>query len=133
MRIVFDTNVLLAAFIARGVCHVLFEHCIRQHELVTSDFIIAELREKLTGKFKYTSEEAEEVVTLLLVKMEIVVPTELAYGICRDPEDDYVIATVMAGNCTCIVTGDKDLLVLARVNDIDMVAPAEFQSYEASQ
>ncbi len=27
MRVVLDTNVLIAAFIARGVCSVILEHC----------------------------------------------------------------------------------------------------------
>ena len=30
MKIVLDTNVLIAAFIARGVCSDLLEHCARQ-------------------------------------------------------------------------------------------------------
>ena len=58
MKIALDTNVLIAAFIARGVCNDLLEHCVRRHELVTSEFILNEFREKLTGKFKFTHEEA---------------------------------------------------------------------------
>jgi len=40
MRVVLDTNVLIAAFIARGICSAVLEHCVRQHTLVTSDFIL---------------------------------------------------------------------------------------------
>jgi putative PIN family toxin of toxin-antitoxin system len=34
--------------------------------------------------------------------------------VCRDPEDDIVLATAIAGRADAIVTGDDDLLVLDR-------------------
>lgn len=34
MKIVLDTNVLIAALIARGVCHELLEHCVLRHTLL---------------------------------------------------------------------------------------------------
>ena len=36
MRLVLDTNVLISAFISRGLCTQVFEHCAKHHELVTS-------------------------------------------------------------------------------------------------
>jgi len=53
MKLALDTNVLIAALIARGVCSDLLEHCVQQHEIVTSDFILGELRENLIHKFRY--------------------------------------------------------------------------------
>ena len=61
MRILLDTNVLIAAFIARGVCHELLEHCALNHELITSNFILAEVRENLLLKFNFSGELADEV------------------------------------------------------------------------
>ena len=52
MKLVLDTNVLIAAFIARGVCADLLEHCVLSHTIVASDDIFAELRTHLVGKFK---------------------------------------------------------------------------------
>ncbi len=130
MRIVLDTNVLIAAFIARGVCHQLLEHCIRNHDLVTSQFILDEIREKLVEKFKYTSETADEVVRLLRSQMEVVSRAPLDTPVCRDADDDNVLATAVAGNSECLVTGDKDLLVLKQYHGIDLLSPGEFQVYE---
>lgn len=132
MRVVLDTNVLIAAFIARGVCSDLLEHCIRRHELVTSAFILNEFREKLTGKFKFTPEEAEVAAALLLTRMLIVEPTSLDVPVCRDKDDDNIIAVVISGNCDCIITGDKDLLVLQRFNGINILGPKDFLEYEAT-
>mgnify|MGYP005838039229 CR=1 FL=1 len=61
MRILLDTNVLIAAFISRGVCGDLFEHLTRQHELITSTFILNELSEHLGNKFGYEPAEVEAV------------------------------------------------------------------------
>ncbi|MBD0373517.1 MAG: putative toxin-antitoxin system toxin component, PIN family [Pyrinomonadaceae bacterium] len=133
MRIVFDTNVLIAAFIARGVCHQLLEHCVSHHTLVTSESILNELREKLVDKFKYTPETAEEVDKLLRSRMSIVAHAALASPVCRDADDDNILATAVAGDADCILTGDKVLLVLKEFEGIDIISPGEFQAYETSR
>jgi uncharacterized protein len=125
-----DTNVLIAAFISKGFCYEWLEHCALRHELITSNFILEELREKLTTKFKFTNEEAEEVVELLCSKMKIVEPVKFDTQICRDADDDNILGTAKAGNCDCIVTGDKDLLVLKKYEGIDIISPSEFLDYE---
>ncbi len=38
MKFVLDTNVLIAAFIASGICHDIFEHIVQNHQIVLSDF-----------------------------------------------------------------------------------------------
>ena len=132
MKIVLDTNVLIAAFIARGVCNDLLEHCVRQHTLVTSEFILDELREHLARKFKYDAQDAEEAVELLRSRMQVVTPTGLGSAVCRDPDDDAILGTAVAGKAACIVTGDADLLILKRFRGIDIVRPADFAEYEAA-
>ena len=52
MRLVLDTNVLLAAFLSRGACHDLLEHVQQQHQIVLSAFIPEEFSAKLSGKFR---------------------------------------------------------------------------------
>jgi len=128
--ILFDTNVLIAAFVARGFCHELLEHCVRQHSLITSDFIIEELRDKLTHKFKYKPEITSQVIELLLSRMKVVEPTSLNQSVCRDSSDDNVLAAALAGNCNCIVTGDKDLLILKQYGGIQILSPSDFREYE---
>ena len=44
MKVVLDTNVLIAAFITKGVCSELLEHCLRRHEIIMSEFILDEFR-----------------------------------------------------------------------------------------
>jgi len=130
MRLVLDTNVLIAAFISHGVCNELLEHCVLNHEVVLSKFILDELKEKLTDKFKFTTREATGVVRLLRSRCSLVGTPRLPSPVSRDPDDDNIIATAIAGTCRCLVTGDKDLLDLEHVGDIVIVSPSQFWKIE---
>jgi putative PIN family toxin of toxin-antitoxin system len=46
--------------------------------------------------------------------------------ICRDPNDDHVIATALAVNADFIVTGDKDILALSQYESIRIVTARAF-------
>jgi predicted nucleic acid-binding protein len=56
VRIALDSSVLIAAHISRaGVCAEMLEVVLLHHELVTSGFILEELRRKLVEKFNFPS------------------------------------------------------------------------------
>lgn len=131
MRIVLDTNVLIAAYATRGHCYELLEHCAREHVLVSSPVLLAELREKLTKKLKFSSGAVDALLTLLHPRLQIVEPPALHPPACRDPDDDWVLATAIGGGCRCIVTGDKDLLVLHPFRSVAIVSPGEFKRFES--
>lgn len=130
MRILLDTNILIAALIARGLCHELLEYCTQHHTLVTSEFVLGELREKLVDKFKYHPEVADKAVSLFRSRMEVVIPAEMDAPVCRDADDDNILATASSGNCNFIITGDKDLLILHSFGEIKIVNPGAFQTIE---
>ena len=131
MRIVLDTNVLIASLISQGFCYELIEHCFLNHTLVTSEFILTEVKEKLVNKFKFSTEIAGEVVALFRSRMEVVSPADLPLPVCRDVDDDNILAAAITGNCNYIITGDKDLLVIKQHNAINIVSPREFSDKES--
>lgn len=133
MRILFDTNILIAAFITEGKCSELLEHCLRKHKIISSEFILAEFHKHLVQKFKFSETESQEAINLLRMKIEIVTPVEMKEQICRDQDDDNIIASAIAGEADCIITGDKDLLILKKVYSIDIINPSEFSFYESSE
>ncbi|HEX9670444.1 MAG TPA: putative toxin-antitoxin system toxin component, PIN family [Thermoanaerobaculia bacterium] len=45
---------------------------------------------------------------------------------CRDPDDDWVLATAVAGEAEVIVTGDGDLLDLRSYRGIAILSPRAF-------
>lgn len=126
MRIVLDTNVLIASLISRGKCYALVENSLKVHEIISSKFILDELAEKLQKKFKYKTEDINEALSIFCSKMEIVIPSPLEQQVCRDIDDDWILATALAGKAQCIVTGDKDLLAIARFENIDIISPVDF-------
>ena len=131
MRIVLDTNVLIAAFISHGTCNEVFKQVIRHHQLVISEFILQEFQNKLVGKFNYAKKEVEEALHLLLSRSEVITPTPLTTQISRDPDDDNILAVALSGNCDCIVSGDKDILDLTDVKNLRLISPSDFWKYEA--
>jgi len=134
MRIVFDTNVLIAALITtEGVCGNLVKRCAQVHTPITSEFILNELREKLTEKFKKKPTDIDDAITLLRSKFVVVESATLETPVCRDPDDDRVLGAAIAGEAQCIITGDKDLLSLTRYEDIDILKPNAFEEYEKNQ
>jgi putative PIN family toxin of toxin-antitoxin system len=46
--------------------------------------------------------------------------------VCRDPDDNRILAAALDGDCSHLVTGDNDLLVLKQFNEISIVTPREF-------
>jgi len=130
MRILLDTNVLIAAFIAHGACSELLEHCAVNHTVFVSPFILSEFRRNLVRKFGFTAREAESAARLLESRFEQITPGAPKLRICRDPDDDHIISAALAASCDCIVTGDKDLLELKQVEDIRVITPSQFWQNE---
>jgi putative PIN family toxin of toxin-antitoxin system len=130
MKILLDTNVLIAALITRGICNELLEHCLRHHQIVLSEFLLDEFQDHLFHKFHYTSQEIQEAVELLRLRALVVVPVQLAERICRDVDDDQVLGTALAGQVDCMISGDKDLLELKNFQSIPVLKPSEFSAFE---
>lgn len=130
MKILFDTNVLIAAFISHGSCFELFEHCSRQHDLFTSKFILSELQKNLQKKFKFSDSEVKQVINLLLSRLSVIDPITAIKPICRDKDDDNILAAALAVCCDCLVTGDKDLLILKKYEGIPILKPLDFWEFE---
>lgn len=111
MKIVLDTNVLLSAILVPGTCRDLLKGHALAHDWLTSTGLLNELADALRDKLGLDPERTP----LFLVyarRARLVTPASLPAPVCRDPDDDLVLATAIAGGPDCIVTGDKDLLVL---------------------
>ena len=132
MRVVLDTNVLIAAFIARGACNELLEHCVVYHDILLSKPILEEFRDVLVRKFGFSVSEARAAERLLCSRARLVKPASLPGPVCRDREDDMVLATALAGKADLIVTGDKDLTSLKSYRGIAILDPARFWKAEGT-
>ena len=129
MKVVFDTNVLVSAFVTEGVCTKLLGRAWRrQFELVTCPFILKELEAVLLKKLSATKGETRQVLRILAEAISALVqPVHPVSGICRDPNDDHILSCSVAAGADYLVTGDSDLLELREFRGIRIISPRDFE------
>jgi putative PIN family toxin of toxin-antitoxin system len=123
MRLVLDSNVIIAAFAARGLCNALFEYCLESHEIILSEPILAEVRRNLRKKIKLPSNIVIQIDSYLRSTSVLINPVEVDPSVCRDKSDLPILGTAEAGGADYIVSGDKDLLVLKKYSGIAIIDP----------
>ena len=126
MRVVLDSNVIIAAFAARGLCNALFESCIGIHEIVLCKEILDEISEKLKNKLLLPDEITRQILIVLRSHAIIVIPEDVTRKAVRDKTDLMVLGSAVAGKVSYIVTGDKDLLEIGTYKDIEIINPRSF-------
>jgi uncharacterized protein len=125
VRVVLDTNVFVAAVVADGLCRDLVRVRVLPHAIITSEPLLCELRATLRKKFAAAPDELP-LLSQLNEEAEIGRPTRLRERVCRDKDDDVVLATALAGKADVIVTGDYDLLVLEEFRTVRILSPRQF-------
>ena len=133
MRIVLDTNVIVAAFAARGLCAEVFEICISDHTIVFSEHILLEVERNLTKKIKVPDTVVQEIIGYMRKNGDRVEPHVMDDSICRDKDDIKIIGTALKGKAQFIITGDDDLLTLKTFGDIRIITPRRFWEILRSQ
>ena len=125
MTVVLDTNVVIAALVAEGLCREVLHRAVRLRVLASSDGLMDELDDTLRRKFAITPATAA-FVKAFRQQIQIVEPASLPKPVCRDRDDDLVLATAVAASADFIVTGDDDLLVLGGYEGVAIVSPRRF-------
>jgi putative PIN family toxin of toxin-antitoxin system len=134
MRVVADANVLVSAALARSPDSpsvlTLDAALGGELELVTSPLLLQEVASVLARPRlqRYLSaEEALRFIAELAVQTVLVADPEGPHEqICRDTNDDYLVALAQSSESKAIVTGDLDLLVIdAAELGIDVITPRQ--------
>lgn len=129
LRVVLDTNVLVSgiAYPASIPGRILGAWRQGALEVVLSRYILDELARvlpRLNHRLKWEPTEFAELIDILAIEAELIEPEALESDVARDAADVPVLGTLMAAKADYLITGDKDLLVLA--DRYSIVAPAEF-------
>jgi putative PIN family toxin of toxin-antitoxin system len=126
MKVVLDTNVIIASFASRGLCHAVFELCLDRFKIAVSPFLIEEVETNLVKKVKLPRATAKEITEFLIeiaLTIEIdAVPIE----ICEDPDDAKILALALKCEATYLITGDKMLLALKKIGTTKILSPRQF-------
>jgi putative PIN family toxin of toxin-antitoxin system len=129
MKAVFDTNVLIAAFLTEGICaKLLIRARRRDFDMILCDGIPQEFKRVLKKKFAASPHEMSEAVIILsAAAQDILRQTDAIAPICRDSDDDLILACARDAVADYIVTGDEDLLVLKNYEGISIINPRKFE------
>ncbi len=125
MRLVVDTNVLIAGLVAEGLCRDIVKRRLPACELFTSRALLDELTEKMREKFGLHPRDWP-LLQAYQNEATTVKPVQIPKLVRRDPDDDDVLATARAAQADIILTGDQDLLVLQEFQGIQILSPRQF-------
>ncbi len=130
-RLVLDPGVYVSAALSgAGAPAELLETAVQGRiVLVLSPLLLGELREVLArDKLRrwISREDADAFLQVLDLLGETVEdpPEETWSRVCRDPDDDYLIALAEAAEATLLVSGDRDLLAMDR-QGLDVRSPRD--------
>jgi predicted nucleic acid-binding protein len=101
----------------------LFSHVLLEHELVVGEVVLVELRRALRDRIKLPRGLIDEIDDLL--REAVLVPKPKAHlklGI-SDPDDEWIVASAVAGKADVLVTGDSALLEAASSVPLPVVNP----------
>lgn len=132
-RAVLDTNVVLSALLFASGRLPPLRHAWREAQccpLVSTVTTTELIRALAYPKFKLSADEQRELLADYLPFCETVrmPPAPPKTPECRDPYDVPFLQLAVAGKAGCLVTGDRDLLVLAGRFSRPIMRPEQFLS-----
>lgn len=129
MKVVLDANLIISAFlVSDSVSSKVLDKVLDEHSIIASPSVLNEIRQKLPDE-KFDRYLDLTTRMALFVKLENqVLPVNVVYTVsaCRDPKDNKYLELALSGKADCIITGDKDLLVLNPFEGIPIITPRNF-------
>lgn len=127
MKVFLDTNVLVSGFATRGLCADVIRLVLAEHELITADVVLSELKRVLKHKIELPGGQIQEILAFLesqTVQPKPISPPSIPV---RDEDDRWILASALAAKADVFVTGDKDLLGVANeVSGLTITDPRGF-------
>ena len=131
MRLLLDTNVLVSGLIWRGPPHTLLQlGSAPPHQIYSSPELLDELRNtlaypRLEAQIRKRGLQAKDLYDRIALIVHTQHSPALLTPVCRDPDDDAVLACAKAAQVDWIVSGDQDLLVLQQFDVMAIVTAAQ--------
>jgi putative PIN family toxin of toxin-antitoxin system len=127
MKIFADTNVLVSAFTARGLCADLLEIILLDHQLITGEIVLDELKSVLLNKLNVPEKKVQSVLQFIRQHHVEPTPDKPSEIKVRDEDDRWILESALRANADVLVTGDKDLLVISnKVSQLKINSPWGF-------
>jgi putative PIN family toxin of toxin-antitoxin system len=135
IRAVADTNVYISGIFRPGLNRLILN--LARHEVISlygSRGLIQEFSRVLKGpKFGLSEAELDHLLRDFLGYTVPGKETPVSVPHLRDPGDLFLCSLAAGSGADCLITGDRDLLVLKRVKKIPVVTPRAFLEAEFPQ
>lgn len=137
-RVVIDTSVLIRYLIkpSAAVRHLVEDLWLNDDVvMVSSPELIAELEDVLARDYiraLIRLEEGKALLDAIQATAEILPPLDEVPAYTRDPKDDKFVACAIAGQASYVITLDKDILMLEKLGDLQIVTPYDFVTRQSS-
>jgi len=127
VRVVFDTNIYISAYITPGrrAEAALLRAVQGEVELFTSIPILTETARKLREKFKWDDEHITAAVRHVAAVGTVVKPA-VTLAVLADEPDNRILECALEAKAELIVTGDRHLLELGEYEGVKIITLAEF-------
>jgi putative PIN family toxin of toxin-antitoxin system len=124
VRGVLDANLLASGLVSpNGPGNALIaEARLGRFELVVSPHLLAEVREALMGAFHVDDQDAGELLAFVERISERVEPGDVP-AICRDPDDDAVLALADQSGAAFLATYDHGVMAVGSVGSCGIIHP----------
>ena len=127
MRIVIDTNVLISGVFFGGFPRKILSSvvagkmiaCATSEIINEYEAIVQEMIDRRQGHI------SKNILTPLITAMEIIEPITRV-DICRDPDDNKFLGCAKDSHSLYIVSSDKNLLVIEKYENIQIITAKEF-------
>ncbi|MBS1745240.1 MAG: putative toxin-antitoxin system toxin component, PIN family [Bacteroidetes bacterium] len=128
-KFVFDTNALISAHLLQhSISRLAFDRARTLGIIVSSAETFLEFKTTfIRTKFdKYISLHARLDTLREFEEETLMLPIKTAVTACRDPNNNKFLELAVAANASCIITGDRDLLILHPFQNIPILNAADF-------
>jgi len=129
-KFVFDTNSLISAILLQNsISAKALNHALNIGRIVISEPVLIEFEDVIFRKKldKYFLNDAERLEAINKIEENsIIFFPKVEINACRDPKDNMILELAVESNASCIISGDRDLLVLSPFNNIPIVTAVDF-------
>jgi putative PIN family toxin of toxin-antitoxin system len=131
VQIVLDTNCVISGLFWLGPARTLLDlGRTNRIKLYSSLSLVTELatvlaRPKFAARLKAANVDDASVVAGYASMIYLIKRPQAIRPVCRDPNDDEVLACARAAQADLLVSGDKDLLVLKNYGKIPIVTASQ--------
>jgi len=129
-RLVVDANAWISSLMSPGFqirLEIVFD---AEFHLLVSEGLFKDLAKALCKPKvakKITWSDYEKLVSRLISVAEHI-EVRSVIDVCRDPEDNFLLALAKDGNADYLLTGDHDLLVIKEFGKTKIVSMSDFEA-----